>query len=76
MLILSRKLNESIVVGDDVIIKIVSIDKGVVKLGIEAPNHITVLREELLKAVEESNKEASQHSDDTFINQFYSKFKK
>lgn len=76
MLILSRKLNESIVVGDDVIIKIVSIDKGVVKLGIEAPNNITVLREELLKAVEESNKEASQHIDDTFINQFYSKFKK
>ena len=76
MLILSRKLNESIVIGDNITLKIVSIDKGVVKLGIEAPSSVTILREELIKAVEESNKEASAHIDDTFINQFYSKFNK
>ena len=76
MLILSRKLDESIVIDNNIIIKVVSIDKGVVKLGIEAPSEINILREELIKAVEASNKEASQHIDDSFINQFYSKFKK
>jgi len=76
MLILSRKLNESIVIDDNISVKIVSIEKGVVKLGIDAPNSVSILREELIKAVEESNKEASAHVDDTFINQFYSKFKK
>ena len=76
MLILSRKLDESIVIGEDVKVKIVSIDKGVVKLGIDAPSNVPILREELVKAVEKSNKEASAHIDDTFINQFYSKFTK
>ena len=74
MLVLSRKLNESIVIDDTITVKIVSIDKGVVKLGIEAPSNINILREELIQAVTESNKEASGHIDDTFINQFYSKF--
>jgi len=55
MLVLARKLNESIVLGDDVVIKVISIDKGVVKLGIEAPKSISIMRSELLEDVKDAN---------------------
>lgn len=75
MLILSRKQDESILIGDDITVKIVSIEKGVVKLGIEAPSSVRVLRNELIKAVEDSNKAASQECDDSLLRQFTQKFK-
>lgn len=75
MLILSRKLDESIMIGDSITVKIVSIDKGVVKLGIDAPHDIRVLRSELIRAVEDSNKEASTPQDDSLLRQLAQKFK-
>ncbi|MDD2829192.1 MAG: carbon storage regulator CsrA [Sulfuricurvum sp.] len=75
MLILSRKLDESILIGDSITVKIVAIDKGVVKLGIEAPHDIRVLRSELIRAVEDSNKEASAPQDDSLLRQLAQKFK-
>ena len=59
MLILSRKLEEAIWLGDNVKIKIMGIDKGTVKIGIEAPSDVTILREELKEAVADANKQAS-----------------
>ena len=47
MLILSRKLKESIRIGDDVIIHVLSVSGGRVKLGIEAPDDVGVVRDEL-----------------------------
>ncbi len=47
MLILSRKLKESIRIGDDVVIHVLSVSGGRVKLGIEAPNDVGIVREEL-----------------------------
>lgn len=76
MLILSRKADESIVIGDNITIKIVSIEKGVVKLGIDAPSDVSILRSELVAAVEQSNKEASIEVDESLLNSFYNKFKK
>jgi len=55
MLVLARKLDESIVLGDDIIIKVVSIDKGVVKLGIDAPKKISIVRSELLEDIKDAN---------------------
>ncbi len=55
MLVLARKLDESIVLGNDIVIKIVSIDKGVVKLGINAPKNISIMRSELLEDVKDAN---------------------
>ena len=40
MLILTRKIDESIVINDNIIVKVISIDKGIVKLGIEAPKEL------------------------------------
>jgi carbon storage regulator CsrA len=76
MLILSRKLDESILIGDSITVKVVSIDKGVVKLGIEAPSDIRVLRNELIGAVADSNKAASTlQEDDSLLHLLAQKFK-
>jgi carbon storage regulator CsrA len=77
MLILSRKADESIIIADTITVKVVSIDKGVVKLGIDAPHNIRVLRSELIRAVEDSNKVASSQSgDDSLLQQLVQKLKK
>jgi len=60
MLVLARKLGESIVVGEDIIIKDISIEKGVVKLGIEAPKDVSIVRNELLEDVKDLNIAASK----------------
>ena len=75
MLILSRKAEESIIIADTITIKVVSIDKGVVKLGIDAPHNIRVLRSELVRAVENSNKEASSTQDESLLQQLVQKLK-
>lgn len=59
MLILSRKPDESIVIGDNISIKVISIDRGSVKLGFEAPPNTLILRAELREAITSENKKAS-----------------
>lgn len=48
MLVLSRKLNEKIVIDGEIVITVVKIDRNQVRLGIEAPGHVPVYREEIL----------------------------
>jgi len=62
MLVLARKLDESIVIGDDIVIKVISVDKGVVKLGIDAPREVSIIRSELIEDVKDSNIAASKES--------------
>ena len=77
MLVLSRKLDEAIWLGDNIKIKIMGIDKGVVKLGIEAPSEVTILREELKTEVINSNILASDNSAElSELQDFMSKFKR
>jgi carbon storage regulator len=47
MLVLTRKQNEEIQIGHDIVIKVISTGRGKVKIGIEAPSSVKVLRAEL-----------------------------
>ncbi|KGR86935.1 carbon storage regulator CsrA [Lysinibacillus boronitolerans] len=58
MLVLSRKKDESIMIGDKIEIKILAIDGDQIKLGIIAPKTVKVHRSEVFKAIQEQNKEA------------------
>lgn len=62
MLILTRKLGENIRIGDDVKITILDIRGGQVKLGIEAPPHVSVHREEIYERIREENRRANEVS--------------
>ncbi|KUK40820.1 MAG: carbon storage regulator CsrA [Clostridia bacterium 62_21] len=54
MLVLTRKPSQSILIGDDIIVKVIEIRGGQIRLGIEAPENVTVLREELRRPKENS----------------------
>ncbi|MBI4632658.1 MAG: carbon storage regulator CsrA [Deltaproteobacteria bacterium] len=60
MLILTRKLGESIEIGDDIKITFLEIKGKQIKLGIEAPPHVAVYREEIYKIIHEQNIRAAQ----------------
>jgi carbon storage regulator len=62
MLILTRKVEQGIVINRDVLVRVLSIDGERVKLGVEAPRSISVLREELLEEVAGENREAASSS--------------
>jgi len=48
MLVLSRKVNEKIVIDGGIVVTVVKVEGGQVRIGIEAPSHVKVYREELL----------------------------
>lgn len=75
MLILSRKQDDSIMIGDDIEVKVVSIDKGSVRLGFSAPESYVILRGELKDAITQANKQASQNTDKYSLKQIQSLLK-
>jgi carbon storage regulator len=64
MLVLTRKLKESIQIGDDIEITVLAIQGDQVKLGINAPKHVEIHRKEVYLAIQKENSEASLASKD------------
>ncbi|GED56742.1 carbon storage regulator CsrA [Brevibacillus formosus] len=64
MLVLSRKKNESIMIGDTIEIKIISVDGDQVRIGIEAPRNLDVYRKEIFDAIQEENRLATKSQND------------
>lgn len=60
MLVLTRKLNQSIQIGDDIELTILSLDKDQVKIGISAPKNIEIHRKEVYIAIQDENTEAAK----------------
>ena len=62
MLILSRKVNEKIMIGDDVVLTIIETRGEQVKIGVEAPKSVKVFRHEVFEAVQRENRAAAVSS--------------
>jgi carbon storage regulator len=60
MLVLSRHRDESIIIGDDIVITVVDIRGDKVRLGIAAPIEISVHRQEVYEAIQRENRQASR----------------
>ena len=67
MLVLSRKKGESIIIGDQIEVKVLSVDGEQIKLGIVAPKTVKVHRSEVFEAIQAQNQEALQTLDLTGI---------
>jgi carbon storage regulator len=59
MLVLSRQRDESIIIGDNVVITVVDVRGDKVKLGIDAPKEIPVHRREVYEAIQRENRQAA-----------------
>jgi len=60
MLVLSRKINESIIIGDSIEVTIVEVNGRNVKIGIDAPKDVSVHRKEVYEAIKEENIQATK----------------
>ncbi|MFW6216008.1 MAG: carbon storage regulator CsrA [Alkalispirochaetaceae bacterium] len=64
MLILARKINERIVIGDNVEVSVVDIKGDQVKIGIDAPTSVKVYRYEVFEAIQQENRAAASSATD------------
>ncbi|OIJ22368.1 carbon storage regulator [Anaerobacillus alkalidiazotrophicus] len=62
MLVLSRKKDQSIMIGDDIEITVLAIEGDQIKLGINAPRSVEIQRKEIYLAIQEENSEAANAS--------------
>jgi carbon storage regulator len=62
MLILTRRISESIVISDDIVIVVLGIQGAQVKLGIEAPISVSVHREEIYRKIAEEREDAYNYN--------------
>ncbi|MDR1784911.1 MAG: carbon storage regulator CsrA [Spirochaetaceae bacterium] len=62
MLILTRRLNEKIKIGEDITVTVIELRGDQVKIGIEAPKHVKVFRQEVYNAIQSENRAAADSS--------------
>ena len=59
MLILTRKLGESVILGDNIKLTVVEISKNQIKFGVEAPKNVIIHREEVFRKIKDENEYSS-----------------
>jgi carbon storage regulator len=64
MLVLSRRVGESVTIGDDVVVTVLDVRGDVVRVGIDAPRSVAVHRSELLQQLEATNQQAASPSEE------------
>jgi len=64
MLVLTRKLGETIVIGDNIVVKVVDIHGKQIRLGIEAPTEITIFRGEIYERIKEEQRKAKESQEE------------
>lgn len=62
MLVLTRRANQSVVIGGTVVVRVLQVQRDQVRLGIDAPREIQVHREEVFEALQEANRQAAASS--------------
>ena len=59
MLVLSRRVGESVVIGNDVVVTVLEVRGDIIRLGVDAPREVPVHRSEVFEAIEAANKAAA-----------------
>lgn len=60
MLVLTRKVGEKILIGEDIIVHVIDVNRGNIRIGIEAPGRISILRFEVYERIREENLKAAK----------------
>lgn len=60
MLVLTRKVGEKILIGDDITISVIEVKRGNIRIGVDAPQNISILRFEVFERIQEENLTASR----------------
>ena len=55
MLVLTRKVGERINIGEDIVVRVVEVNRGNVRIGIEAPGSVSIYRQEVYEKIQEQN---------------------
>jgi len=75
MLILTRKEGEKVIINDNIVIEILEIDRGTIKMGIDAPKEIPILRAEIKDEIRSSNIASAKEIGDSLLRSFSKRFK-
>ena len=65
MLVLTRKMNEAIVIGENIVVTVIDIRGDKIRLGIEAPKHVSVHRREIYERINPPDTEGQPPQDQT-----------
>lgn len=70
MLVITRKEGEGLLIGDEISVKVLAVDGSRVRLGVDAPKHVTILRREIVLEVQSENETAVQEAHPLAISEF------